>query len=144
MRKTTFLTKPEEIVRGWKHFDAECKRLGRLATEVASILMGKHRPQYTPHIDTGEYVLITNAEKIVLTGNKAEQRTRTFYSTYAGGIRYETVAALQAKNPESVIETAVRRMLPKGRLGRQMISKLKVYKGTEHPHGAQQPVKIEL
>jgi len=143
MRQTTF-AKTGELTRSWHHVDADGKRLGRLAVEVATVLMGKHRPTFTPHIDTGDFVVITNAEKIVLTGNKAEQKTKTRYSRYPGGLRTWTYGDLLRRKPEFVIEDAVRRMLPKGRLGRSMLSKLKVYRGPSHPHQAQQPSKLEI
>ena len=120
------------------------QRLGRMATQVAMVLMGKHRPTYTAHVDTGDFVIIVNADKVVMTGNKAAQRTRTFYSGYAGGLRSATYQQLLDRKPESVIEDAVRRMLPKGRLGRQMFGNLKVFKGAEHPHGAQQPLAMKI
>lgn len=144
MRQTTIITTPEQLNKGWHLIDADGQRLGRMATQIAMILMGKHRPTYTPHVDTGDFVIVVNADKVVMTGNKAEQRVRTFYSGYAGGLRTTTYRQLLDRKPESVIEDAVRRMLPKGRLGRQMIGKLKVFKGAEHPHGAQQPVKLEI
>ncbi len=144
MRQTTIRTKPEQVKQQWRVVDADGKRLGRLAAEVAQVLMGKHRPDYTPHIDTGDPVIVLNAEKIVMTGRKAEQRLMTFYSGYAGGLRVETYETLLERQPDRVIERAVARMLPKGRLGRQMIDKLKVYKGAEHPHSAQQPVPLDI
>lgn len=145
MRQTTIITKPDQqLTRGWHIVDADGARLGRMATQIAMVLMGKHRPTYTPHVDTGDFVIVVNADKVVMTGNKAEQRTRTFYSGYAGGLRTASYKQLLERKPEGVIEDAVKRMLPKGRLGRQMIGKLKVYKGVEHPHGAQQPVKLEV
>lgn len=144
MRQTTIRTKPEQVKQQWRVVDADGKRLGRLAAEVAQVLMGKHRPDYTPHIDTGDPVIVLNAEKIVMTGRKAEQRLMTFYSGYAGGLRVETYETLLERQPDRVIERAVARMLPKGRLGRQMIDKLKVYKGAEHPHAAQQPIPMDI
>jgi large subunit ribosomal protein L13 len=124
--------------------DAEGQRLGRMAVEVATVLMGKHRPDYTPHVDLGDYVVITNAEKIVLTGHKAEQKIKTSFSKYCGGLKAETYASLIQRRPESVVENAVRRMLPKSRLGRQMLKKLKVYRGTDHPHAAQRLTPLEV
>lgn len=143
MRQTTF-AKPCDVQKGWKHVDAEGQRLGRMATEIATVLMGKHRPDYTPHIDTGEFVVVTNAEKIVLTGKKAEQKLKTSYSGYPGGLKAVTYKELISRRPEFVVEDAVRRMLPKGRLGRSMLKKLKVYAGSSHPHASQQPVTMEL
>ena len=145
MRQTTFITQPEkQLTKAWHIVDADGQRLGRMATEVAMVLMGKHRPTYTAHVDTGDFVIIINAEKVVMTGNKAALRTRTFYSGYAGGLRIATYQQLLDRKPEGVVEDAIRRMLPKGRLGRQMIGKLKVFKGSEHPHSAQQPVEMKI
>ncbi len=145
MRQTTIITQPEkQLNKAWHLVDADGQRLGRMATQVAMVLMGKHRPTYTAHVDTGDFVIIVNADKVVMTGNKAAQRTRTFYSGYAGGLRTATYQQLLDRRPEAVIEDAVRRMLPKGRLGRQMFGKLKVFKGTEHPHAAQQPVAMKI
>lgn len=144
MRQTTLQTKPEQVKRQWRLVNAEGRHLGRLAAEVSQTLTGKHRPEYTPHIDTGDPVIIINAEKIVMTGRKAEQRLRTFYSGYAGGLRVETYESLLKRCPDRVIEDAIKRMLPKGMLGKAMMDKLKVYKGAEHPHAAQQPVPMEV
>ncbi len=143
MRQTWF-AKNGEIDKKWHLVDADGKRLGRMATEIAAVLMGKHRPEYTPHVDTGDFVIVTNAEKVVMTGKKAQQKIKTSYSGYPGGLKIETYESLMARKPESVVEDAVRRMLPKGILGRQMLTKLKVYKGTEHPHQAQQPLPLEV
>jgi large subunit ribosomal protein L13 len=142
MRQTTF-AKAGDIDKTWRHVDADGRRLGRVAVEIATVLMGKHRPDYTPHIDCGDFVVVTNAEKIVLTGKKAEQKIKTSYSGYPGGLRVRTYGELIENRPEFVVEDAVRRMLPKGRLGRRMLKKLKVYRGAEHPHQAQQPVPLE-
>lgn len=141
MRQTTF-AKPHEIQKNWFIVDADGQRLGRMAVDIATVLMGKHRPDYTPHIDTGDFVIVTNAEKIVMTGNKGDQNIKTRYSGYPGGLRAQTYNQIREKKPESLIEDAVKRMLPKGRLGRQMIDKLKVYKGDAHPHQAQQPTAL--
>ena len=132
-RQTTFM-KPGDVTRSWHHVDADGQILGRLAARIAPILMGKHRPEYTPHIDTGDYVVVTNAERIVVTGRKAEQRILMRYSGYPGGLKTRTLGSEMEKHPERVIESAVRRMLPKTRLGRAMFKKLKVYTGPEHPH----------
>lgn len=137
--RQTYFAKNGEIERSWRQVDAEGKSLGRLASDVAVILMGKHRPEYTPHVDTGDFVVITNAEKIVLTGSKAQHKFRKTFSGYPGGQKMESYESLLKRRPEIVIEDAVRRMLPKNRLGRQMIKKLKVYRGPNHPHQAQQP-----
>lgn len=143
MRQTTF-AKPQDVQRQWVHVDAAGQRLGRLASSIAVVLQGKHKPQYTPHIDTGDFVVVTNAQQVVMTGKKPQQRMRTFYSGYPGGLRAESYDSLLRRKPEWVIEEAVRRMLPKGRLGRKMLKKLKVYAGPEHPHQAQRPQTIEL
>jgi len=141
-RQTTF-AKASEITPDWRHVDAEGQVLGRLATRIATVLMGKHRPNYTPHIDGGDYVIVTNAEKIVLTGRKAEQKMKLRYSGYPGGLKAESYESLLKRRPRVVVEEAVRRMLPKTILGRQMFKKLKVYAGPEHPHHAQQPVGLD-
>jgi len=142
MRQTWF-AKQGEVARQWRIVDAEGRRLGRLASEVATVLMGKHRPEYTPHIDTGDFVIVINAEKIEMTGRKAEQRFKTRFSGYPGGLKTESYGSLRERRPESLIEESVRRMLPKNRLGRQMLKKLKVYAGPDHPHHAQQPMPLE-
>lgn len=144
MRQTSLITQPDQLTRGWHIVDASGLRLGRMANQIATVLMGKHRPTYTPHVDTGDFVIVINADKIEMSGNKAAQRIRTFYSGYAGGLRMATYQQLLDRKPEGVIEDAVKRMLPKGRLGRAMINKLKVYKGAEHPHAAQQPTKLTI
>ena len=117
--------------------------LGRLATRIATVLMGKHRPTFTPHVDCGDYVIVTNAEKIVLTGRKAEQKMKLRYSGYPGGLKAESYRSLLERRPETVVEDAVRRMLPKTVLGRKMYRKLKVYAGPEHPHHAQRPIALD-
>lgn len=142
--RQTYFAKNQEVAKTWRIVDADGKRLGRLASDVAVVLMGKHRPEYTPHVDTGDYVIITNAEKIEMTGAKAEQMLKYRYSGYPGGIRSQTYGELREKKPELLIEDAVRRMLPKGILGRQMLKKLRVFRGTEHPHQAQQPVPLNV
>jgi large subunit ribosomal protein L13 len=139
MRRQTFFAKTGEVPKQWRHVDAEGQSLGRLAVDVATVLMGKHRPEYTPHVDTGDFVIITNASKVALTGNKGEQRLKMRYTEYPGGLKTETYAAVRARRPEKLIEDAVRRMLPKNRLGRVMLTKLKVYPGSEHPHASQNP-----
>lgn len=144
MRQTTLVTSRQQHERAWHLVDAEGKRLGRLAAEVSQVLMGKHRPDYTPHIDTGDYVVIVNAEKIEMTGRKAEHRVKTAYSGYPGGLRVETYQQLLESKPEFIVEDAIRRMLPKGRLGRSMLDKLKVYRGAEHPHASQRPEPLAL
>ncbi len=141
-RQTTF-ARAGQITPSWRIADAEGQILGRLATRVATLLMGKHRPEYTPHVDCGDFVIITNAEKNKLTGRKAEHKKKLRYSGYPGGLRAESYESLLKRRPTQVIEDAVRRMLPKNRLGRRMIQKLKVYAGPEHPHQAQEPKPLE-
>jgi len=135
----TFSAKKEEVVHDWYVVDAEEQSLGRLSTKLAHILRGKHKPIYTPHVDTGDFIVVTNAEKVKLTGNKREGKQYYSHSGYPGGIKSVNAAELLEKKPEEVIIKAVRGMLPKNRLGRQMIKKLKVYAGSTHPHEAQQP-----
>jgi large subunit ribosomal protein L13 len=142
--RQTYFAKNQEVAKTWRIVDADGKRLGRLASDIAVVLMGKHRPEYTPHVDTGDFVIVTNAEKIEMTGAKAEQMLKYRYSGYPGGIRSQTYGELRTKKPELLIEDAVRRMLPKGILGRQMLKKLRVFRGTEHPHQAQQPVPMDV
>lgn len=142
--RQTYFAKNDEVAKSWRHVDADGKVLGRLAVEVATVLMGKHRPEYTPHVDVGDFVIITNAEKVVMTGSKAQQKMKLRYSRYPGGLKAETYESLRNRRPEFLVEDAVRRMLPKNRLGRQMMSKLKVYRGPSHPHQAQQPVALEV
>ncbi len=143
MPRQTFFQKATEVTRGWRHVDAEGQVLGRLATRIATVLMGKDRPTYTPHVDGGDYVIVTNASKVRLTGRKAEQKMKLRYSGYPGGLKAESYESLLKRRPEVVIEDAVRRMLPKSILGRQMYGKLKVYAGPEHPHHAQRPVPLD-
>ena len=135
----TFSAKKEEVVHDWFQVDAETQTLGHLATKIAHILRGKHKPIYTPHVDTGDFIVVTNAEKIKLTGNKVQDKQYFRHTGYPGGIRSVNVEELLEKKPEMVIMKAVRGMLPKNRLGRQMIKKLKIYAGKDHPHMAQQP-----
>ena len=135
----TYSPKAGDITREWYVIDAEGEILGRLATRVASVLRGKHKPTFTPHMDMGDHVIIVNAEKIVLTGAKAEQKLYHRHSGYPGGLRGVPFATMLDRRPTQVVETAVNGMLPKNRLGRQMAGKLKVYAGPEHPHAAQQP-----
>jgi large subunit ribosomal protein L13 len=137
-RQTQFL-KQDDFVPGWHHVDADGQVLGRMATRIATVLQGKHRPDYTPHVDCGDFVIVTNADKIVLTGNKLTQRLKTRWSGYPGGLKAETFGMVKQRHPERLVEDAVRRMLPKGRLGRKMFKKLKVYAGAEHPHASQRP-----
>jgi len=141
--KTYFATS-ENIEHKWYVVDASDKVLGRLATQIAKYLRGKHKPEYTPHADAGDYIVVINAEKIKVTGNKAENKVYYSHSGYPGGIKEITLAKLMDKKPTEVIERAVKGMLPKNPLGRAMLRKLKVYSGAEHPHEAQQPVEINL
>lgn len=142
-RQTTFRT-AADVTPAWHHVDADGKVLGRLATEVATVLMGKHRPDWTPHVDTGDYVVVTNAARIALTGRKAEQKVKTRFTGYPGGLKTNTYGELIERCPERVVEEAVRRMVPKSRLGRGMMSKLKVYAGSDHPHHAQRPQPLAI
>ncbi len=135
----TFSAKKEEVVHDWFQVDAETQTLGHLATKIAHVLRGKHKPIYTPHVDTGDFIVVTNAEKIKLTGNKLKDKQYYRHSGYPGGIKSVNAESLLEKKPEMVIMKAVRGMLPKNRLGRQMIKKLKIYSGKDHPHQAQQP-----
>lgn len=143
-RETTYLKNPSQVKRKWRVVDADGKALGRIAAEVAQVLMGKHRPEYTPHVDCGDYVIIVNGKKVGLSGRKAEQRLKQRYSGYPGGLKVETYGQVRERKPESLISDAVRRMLPKNRLGRVMLSKLKVYPGAEHPHTSENPVALEV
>jgi len=138
----TYSVKAGEIERSWFVVDAQDKVLGRLATEIARILRGKHKPIYTPHLDTGDFVVVVNADKIRLTGNKADQKSYFRHTGYMGGEKFIPFRRMLEKHPERIIELAVKGMLPKGALGRQMRHKLKVYAGGEHPHTAQQPTSL--
>ena len=140
----TASAKPAEVERDWYVVDADGKTLGRLATEVARRLRGKHKVTYTPHVDTGDYIVVVNAEKIAVTGNKLQQKTYHHHTGYIGNLKSITLDKLLDKKPELVIEKAVKGMLPKGPLGRDMFGKLKVYAGAEHPHAAQQPKALEV
>ncbi len=141
---STFIAKKDEVERNWVLVDAKDKVLGRLAADVASILRGKTKPTYTPHIDVGDFVVIINADKVRLTGRKLEQKKYYNHSGYMGGLRERTARQLMEKRPEEVIKHAVKGMLPKNSLGRSMFKKLKVYTGENHPHEAQQPQAINL
>jgi large subunit ribosomal protein L13 len=140
----TFSAKAETVERDWFVVDADGKTLGRLATEVASRLRGKHKPEFTPHVDTGDYIVIVNAEKITVTGNKAKGKIYYSHTGYPGGIKDMTFEKLIEKAPERVLEKAVKGMLPRGPLGREMFRKLKVYVCANHPHTAQQPQTLDL
>lgn len=136
--------KNEEVERKWYVIDADGEVVGRLCTKIASMLRGKHKPSYTPHIDTGDNIIIINAEKVRFTGSKLDQKVYQRYSGYPGGQKERTAREMMQKKPIAIIEKAVRGMLPKNRLGRQMFRKLYVYEGTEHPHAGQQPEQLEL
>ncbi len=140
----TYSPRADEIERGWYVVDAEGLTLGRMSTEVARILRGKHKAMYTPHLDTGDHVIIVNADKLVLTANKADAKQVYHHTGYPGGIRSTTYATLLAEKPEEAVRRTIRGMLPKNRLGRQMLKKLKVYAGPTHPHSAQQPQTLDL
>lgn len=135
----TFTAKPETVKRDWYVVDADGKTLGRLATEIARRLRGKHKAEYTPHVDTGDYIIVVNAKKVAVTGNKREDKIYYRHTGYIGGIKQATFEEMIARHPERVIEIAVKGMLPKGPLGRAMYRKMKVYAGSDHNHAAQQP-----
>lgn len=140
----TFSPKPSDIHREWWVVDATSLPLGRLASEVATILRGKHKPIYAPHMDTGDHVIVVNAARVAVTSEKAQAKVYYRHSGYPGGVKAETFEELKARRPEAIVERAVRGMLPKNKLGRQMARKLKVYAGPDHPHQAQQPSPLEL
>jgi large subunit ribosomal protein L13 len=140
----TYVAKPSAIEKKWYVVDAKGKTLGRLATVVADTLRGKRKPIYTPNIDTGDFVIVINAEQIVVTGNKPEQKIYYHHSGYPGGLKEETYAKLLARRPEEIVRRAVRGMLPHNKLGRAQIRKLKIYTGAEHPHEAQMPEALEI
>lgn len=140
----TFVAKPESVQRDWFVVDADGKTLGRLATEIASRLRGKHKAEYTPHVDTGDYIVVINADKVTVTGNKAKNKMYYSHTGFPGGIKEINFEKLLAKKPEMVLEKAVKGMLPRGPLGREMFRKLKVYAGTEHKHAAQQPQVLDI
>lgn len=140
----TFNAKPAEVKHSWYLVDATDKTLGRLSTEIARRLRGKHKPEFTPHVDTGDYIVVINAEKVRVTGNKSQDKKYHRYSGYQSGLTTHTFEELIEKAPQRVIEFAVKGMLPKGPLGREIFKKLKVYAGTEHPHKAQQPITLEI
>ena len=144
MKTTTLSAKPAEVRRDWFVVDADGKTLGRMATEIARRLRGKHKTIYTPHVDTGDYIVVINAEKIRVTGNKLKNKIYYHHTGYIGGIKSITLEKQLDKAPERVIQSAVKGMLPKNSLGRTMIAKLKVYAGTEQPHTAQQPKVLEI
>ncbi len=140
----TFSAKAEEVERDWYVVDAEGKALGRLATEIAHRLRGKHKPEYTPHVDTGDYIVVINAEKIGVTGNKEKDKMYYHHTGYIGNLKSISLGKLREKHPERIIQSAVKGMLPKNTLGRNMFKKMKVFVGSEHTHQAQQPKVLEL
>jgi large subunit ribosomal protein L13 len=140
----TYSAKPESVQRDWYVIDAEGKTLGRMASEIASRLRGKHKPEFTPHVDTGDYIVVINAEKVAVTGNKAKDKMYYHHTGYVGNLKSISFEKLIEKAPERVIQSAVKGMLPRGPLGRAMFKKLKVYAGVEHPHAAQQPKELNV
>lgn len=144
MKAMTVSAKPESVQQDWYLVDASGKTLGRLSSELARRLRGKHKPVFTPHVDTGDYIVVVNAEKIAVTGNKLQDKKYHRFTGYVGNLKSETLSQALAAHPERVIETAVKGMLPKNPLGRAMFKKLKVYKGAEHPHTAQQPQALDI
>jgi len=140
----TFSAKPEEVRRDWYVVDATDKVLGRLAAEVSRRLRGKHKPEFTPHVDTGDYIVVVNASKLRVTGRKAERKVYYRHTGFPGGLKETNFAKLHASHPERVLKTAVKGMLPKGPLGYAMLRKLKIYAGATHPHSAQQPKNLEI
>jgi large subunit ribosomal protein L13 len=140
----TISAKPESVKRDWYLIDADGKTLGRMAAEIATRLRGKHKPEYTPHVDTGDYIVVINADKVRVTGNKAKDKIYHSHTGYPGGLKSISFEKLIQKAPERTIQSAVKGMLPKGPLGRAMFKKLKVYAGNEHPHAAQQPQELTL
>ena len=140
----TYSAKAQDIRRQWHLIDANGKTLGRLATEIARRLRGKHKPEYTPHMDTGDYIVVVNAEKVHVTGNKLADKMYYRHTGYIGNLKSTNLEKLLASHPERVIQQAVKGMMPKGPLGRSMLAKLKIYAGGEHPHAAQQPQALEL
>jgi large subunit ribosomal protein L13 len=140
----TYTAKASEVQHGWVVVDAQNKVLGKVATQIAMRLRGKHRPEYTPHVDTGDFVVVVNVAKLRVTGRKAERKVYYRHSGYPGGIKQDTFAKLHAEKPERVLKKAVKGMLPKGPLGYAMLSKLKLYAGATHPHSAQQPKALEI
>jgi large subunit ribosomal protein L13 len=141
---STYMPKPGEVAANWHVVDASGQILGRLAARIAMILQGKHKPTYTPHVDTGDFVIVLNADKVKVTGRKADVLNYETYSRYPGGHHYYSYKRMNALHPEKVVELAVRRMLPKSKMGRNILGKLKIYRGGEHPHSAQQPQSLDL
>lgn len=144
MERRTYSAKTSDVSRAWYVVDAEGKTLGRLATAIAATLRGKNKPMYTPHVDTGDFVIVLNADKVKVTGNKETQKMYYRHSDYPGGLKTTALRDVRARHPERIIESAVRGMLPRNTLGKQQFKKLKVFKGTRHPHGAQNPQELVL
>ena len=140
----SYMARPLEVERKWYVVDAEGQTLGRLATEIARILRGKNKPQYTPHVDTGDFVVVVNAEKVVVTGKKAEQKVYRRHSGYPGGLKETSYEQMMERRPTEILRRAVKGMMPKNRLARQQLRKLKIYAGPEHPHAAQNPQQYEV
>jgi large subunit ribosomal protein L13 len=140
----SYMARPHEVERRWYLVDAQGKTLGRLATEIARLLRGKNKPQYTPHVDTGDFVVVVNAEKVVVTGKKAEQKVYYRHTGYPGGLKETSYEVMMERKPTEILRKAVRGMMPRTRLGRQQLRKLKIYAGPEHPHEAQDPQPYEV
>jgi large subunit ribosomal protein L13 len=140
----SYMARPLEVERKWYVVDAEGQTLGRLATEIATVLRGKNKPQYTPHVDTGDFVVVVNAEKVVVTGRKAEQKVYRRHSGYPGGLKETSYEQMMERRPTEILRRAVKGMMPKNRLARQQLRKLKIYAGPEHPHAAQNPQPYEV
>ena len=141
---TTFMAKPKQVPKRWFVIDATDQIVGRLAVQIANVLRGKHRPEYTPHLDTGEFVIVVNAEKVRFTGKKMQTKTYHHYTRYPGGLKEVVARDLITTRPERILREAVKRMVPRNKLGRQQMTKLKIYAGPQHPHQAQQPKKLEI
>ncbi|MGB3308043.1 MAG: 50S ribosomal protein L13 [Thermomicrobiales bacterium] len=144
MERRTYSAKPAEVTRNWFIVDAEGKTLGRLASAIAATLRGKNKPTYTPHVDTGDFVIVVNAEKVKVSGNKEADKNYYRHSGYPGGLKTTSLKEMRARHPERILENAVRGMLPRNTLGRAQFKKMKVYVGAEHPHGAQNPAALQL
>ncbi len=141
---TTFMAKPNQVPQRWFVIDAADQVVGRLAVQIANVLRGKHRPEYTPHIDTGEFVVVINAEKLRFTGKKMQTKTYHWYTRYPGGLKTATARDLIDTHPDRILREAVKRMVPRNKLGRQQMTKLKIYAGSQHPHQAQQPQELKV
>jgi len=141
---TTYMAKPNEVDKKWYVVDAEDKTLGRLASKIATVLRGKHKPEYTPHVDTGDFVIVVNSDKVRLTGNKWDQKIHYRHSQYPGGLKTITYRDLKKKNPNEIIRHAVKGMVPSNKLGKKMMKKLKIYDRPDHPHQAQKPQELEF